>query len=136
MKKIFLSLLLIASSVFSKEIKVNITNILNKNGTIYIGLFKEAEYFTVTGKEYKGISLNIDSNTLSYTFKDLDDGTYAIAVIHDENKNKELDKNFLGIPSEGYGFSNNIRPIFRAATFEESIISLKSYTELTIKLGY
>lgn len=34
-------------------------------------------------------------------------GVYAVTVYHDENGNKKFDKNFLGIPKEGYGFSNN-----------------------------
>ncbi len=34
-------------------------------------------------------------------------GTYAVAVFHDENRNKELDTNLVGIPTEGYGFSLN-----------------------------
>lgn len=39
-------------------------------------------------------------------------GTYAIQVLHDANRNKKMDYGFLGIPKEGFGFSNNIRPGF------------------------
>jgi uncharacterized protein (DUF2141 family) len=34
-------------------------------------------------------------------------GHYAVALFHDENDNHHLDTNALGIPTEGYGFSNN-----------------------------
>jgi uncharacterized protein (DUF2141 family) len=37
-------------------------------------------------------------------FSDIKPGNYAIAVIHDENRNGELDTNMFGIPKEGYGF--------------------------------
>ena len=38
-------------------------------------------------------------------------GRYSVALYHDENGNKKFDRDFIGIPSEGYGFSNN--PGFR-----------------------
>jgi len=40
-------------------------------------------------------------------FTDLHDGVYAVSVFHDENENQKLDKDFVGIPKEGYGASNN-----------------------------
>ena len=52
-------------------------------------------------------------------FKDLPPGTYAVQVMHDENENNKLDTNFLGIPTEGYGFSNNPN-VMRKAHFDEA----------------
>ncbi|GJL64591.1 MAG: hypothetical protein NPIRA04_32450 [Nitrospirales bacterium] len=34
-------------------------------------------------------------------------GTYAVVVHHDENDNKKLDRNWIGLPTEGVGFSKN-----------------------------
>jgi len=45
-------------------------------------------------------------------------GRYAIVVIHDENENQKLDRNFFGIPKEGFGFSNNPRVIFSAPSWQ------------------
>jgi uncharacterized protein (DUF2141 family) len=56
---------------------------------------------------------------LSVRFGDLAPGRYAVRVMHDENGNRKLDTNFVGIPTEGYGFSNNPRAM-RPATFEEA----------------
>lgn len=55
-------------------------------------------------------------------FEDLPAGVYAVAIMHDENGNTQLDTNLLGIPTEGYGFSNDARgvlgpPSFSAAAF-------------------
>ena len=47
-------------------------------------------------------------------------GMYGIAVFHDENKNGKMDKNFLGIPQEAYGFSNNMRVTFGPPKWEKS----------------
>ena len=52
-------------------------------------------------------------------FKDLAPGTYAVQVMHDENENNQLDTNFLGIPTEGYGFSNNPN-VMRKAHYDEA----------------
>lgn len=44
-------------------------------------------------------------------------GRYAVAVIHDENENHKLDRNFLGIPKEGFGFANNPKVTLSAPSF-------------------
>jgi uncharacterized protein (DUF2141 family) len=70
-------------------------------------------------------------------FEDIPPGTYAMAVIHDENMNGKLDTNRLGIPREGYGFSNDAKgwlgpPSFSAASFRYDGRSL----DLTMSLHY
>jgi uncharacterized protein (DUF2141 family) len=47
-------------------------------------------------------------------------------LFHDENENKELDTNFIGIPREGMGTTNNKKPKFRAPKFEEASFKLES----------
>lgn len=44
-------------------------------------------------------------------------GTYAVVAYHDANSNKDLDTGALGIPREGYAFSNNVRPVLSAPSF-------------------
>ena len=48
----------------------------------------------------------IKDKRVEYTFKDIPCGEYAIKLYHDTNMNQALDKNFLNIPKEQYGFSN------------------------------
>ena len=137
MKKIILGTVLILSSIFANDINVEITNILNQNGRIAIALYnKDDDTFATMSKYYKAASLKINAQSVIYIFKNIPNGTYAISVIHDENQNQKLDKNIFGIPQEGYGFSNNIRPNFRAANFEESKFRLNEDKSLTIKIGY
>ncbi len=136
MKKLILGAVLSATALFSNEIDVKITNLLNTNGNVLIGLYNKESSFSNMSKIFKGTEERISNDTLQYTFTDIPNGTYAIAIIHDENKNSNLDKNFFGIPSEGYGFSNNIRPTFRSASFDESKFKLSSNTNITIKMGY
>ncbi len=136
MKKLVLSLMLVVSTIMANEITVEVTDIVNKNGTVYIGLYNRADNFTIVSKNHRGTVADIDAKVIRYIFTDIKDGTYAISIFHDENSNKTHDKNFFGIPSEGYCFSNNIRPLFRSANFEESKFELNSDKNITIKMGY
>jgi len=62
-------------------------------------------------------------------------GEYAIALVHDINANKTLDKNMLGIPKEPFGFSNNRSIFWGLPDFEDAAVSFHSeLKETTIKL--
>ena len=67
---------------------------------------------------------------------DVAPGEYAVAVHHDANANGKLDANFLGIPKEGYGVSNDARPTFRAPKFSEARVVISRDTTLTVRLAY
>ena len=137
MKKIVLLILLGSVSLFAHSLTVEVSNIEKSRGQILIGLYNQAEGFTQIDTVYKKALLTtLDDTTLSYTFTDIPDGEYAISIFHDENSNNELDTNFLGIPKEGYGFTNNVRPTFRPATFDEAKFILSSDLNLSIVMGY
>ena len=59
---------------------------------------------------------------------------YSFSFYHDVNSNKKLDKNFIGIPKEPYGFSNNQAGRFGPPNFEDSKIELKENTKLQLKV--
>ena len=51
-------------------------------------------------------------------------GVYAAQAFHDENNNKQIDRNWLGIPTEGLGFSNDARFRFGPPRFEDAAFRL------------
>ena len=68
------------------------------------------------------MAIEIQDTQARCDFVGIPPGTYAIIVIHDENRNGKLDTNWLGVPKEDYGFSNDAEaflsaPSFSAATF-------------------
>jgi uncharacterized protein (DUF2141 family) len=70
-------------------------------------------------------------------FLDIPPGTYALVVVHDENMNSKLDNNWLGIPTEGYGFSNNAKAMFSAPSFSAASFPYDGQDmALTISLNY
>lgn len=120
-------------------IHVRILNIRNSTGAVACALFESPEGFP---DQYLHSATNImmikvRKSQARCDFEDIPPGTYAIAVVHDENMNGKLDTNVIGYPTEGYGFSNNAKavlsaPSFRAASFPYDGRSL----EMTISLSY
>lgn len=106
------------------DLEVQIEDIPNTKGTIFIGLFNSGTSFPKFGKQYKGIVIKHEAKRLTYRFKNLPKDNYALAIYHDENKNGKLDKNLFGAPTEAYGFSNNAREIFSSPSFESAKITL------------
>ena len=115
---------------------VRVTGARNSKGKIGVTLFQNAEGFPDdASKAIRQQSVEIDAKTMStqVTFKDIPQGTYAVSVLHDENGNGKMDKNFVGIPKEGYGASNNPKKKRRAPTFDEARFSLSS-SEQTVEV--
>ena len=67
-------------------------------------------------------------------FEEIPAGEYAISIFHDENKDTKLNKNFFGIPTEDYGFSNNPKIRFGPPSFKECAIKVNSDQLITINL--
>jgi uncharacterized protein (DUF2141 family) len=108
---------------------VRVTGARNTKGKIGVTLFQDAQGFPDdTSKAVRQESVDIDPNTKSaqVTFKDVPQGTFAVSVLHDENGNGKMDKNFVGMPKEGYGASNNPKKKKRAPTFDEAKFSLNT----------
>ena len=137
MKKITVSTVLFCSYLSGADINIEVQNIKSITGKVSIGLYHKSENFPIISKVYKGVHLDISSHTRSYTFKQIPDGIYAVSVFHDENSNNKLDKNFLGIPKEGYGFSNNAKATPFSPSFNDAKFKISTQTvNLKIKLEY
>jgi uncharacterized protein (DUF2141 family) len=93
--------------VRAQGIDVTISNIKSAEGQILIAVFADQQSFKDEKPAYKHRfpKKSLNNGTLKVNF-DLPAGTYGIALVDDQNKNGKLDKNFVGIPKEGVGFSN------------------------------
>ena len=137
MKKLTISALLMIALVAATnliaqgKLEVTIKNIKESKGTIRVSLFNNENDFLKKSFESKVIKA---SNEASVVFENLKPGEYAISVIHDLNENNELDKGFMGIPQEPYGFSNDARGKFGPPSYEESKITIKGDVKTSIKV--
>ena len=93
-------------------IEVKVENVRNSNGLITAVLYSDdPEGFLKKGQRLDRIRVDAMAGETLLCLKAPTAGRYSVAIYHDENGNKKFDRNFIGIPSEGYGFSNN--PGFR-----------------------
>jgi uncharacterized protein (DUF2141 family) len=134
MKLLFLTFILLFSGVKTHKLSIHISGISKIKGSLFIAVFRATDDFPVFGKQFKGIIKEVEGKSQNYTFDNLPEGEYALAIYQDENRNKILDKNLLGIPTEIYGFSNNARRNFSAPSFQEAKFKLNKDLQQTVFL--
>ena len=120
-------------------IHIQILNIRNSTGTVACALFESSAGFPT---EFLRSATNVMVIKIRKTqarcdFEDIPPGTYAIAVIHDENMNGELDTNVFGIPTEGYGFSRDATALIGVPSFSAASFTYDGQSvDLTMSLHY
>jgi len=120
--------------VIAAELIVNVTGISDAPGQIGCALFKGPQGFPMDSSAARQAWLPADPKGVTCRFADVTDGSYAVSVSHDRNGNKKVDTNFLGIPTEAWGVSNNARPSLRAPRFEEAVFKMADNKDLTIDI--
>ncbi len=135
--KILLLFFGLFTSLFSTEnpkLTIKISNIEKVKGEIKIGVFNTHTNFLKEGSAIKNYTLKVEKNTAVIIITDLPKGEYAISMYHDENSDNECNRNFIGIPKEAYGFSNNIRPRMSAPKYDDCKFIFSENKILNIKL--
>jgi len=125
-------------SLTTKSFTVSFTELENNNGKLAIRLYDgEVGFPEGDDSVYKDYQVSPSNYKATLSLKDIPYGTYAIAVLHDEDENGELKKGFLGIPQEGIGMSNNPGFGLSAPSWEECKFTVNAETEkLSIELVY
>jgi uncharacterized protein (DUF2141 family) len=102
-------------------VTVTISNLRSNKGHVLISLFKEgAGYPDSPEKAFRKEKLAITANKAQVIFSDLPAGNYAIAILHDENNDMKMNKTWVGLPKEGYGFSNNVMGTFGPPSYSKA----------------
>jgi uncharacterized protein (DUF2141 family) len=132
-KQFFLLFLLsvIPLTSFSQfAITIEINDLRNCNGQILL------EFTNDKGEKISGIAQKIVDNKCMIVLNNLNPGKYAFKYFHDENKNEKLDVKWMGIPKEGYGFSNNAKGTFGPPQFDKTIFEIKENTVIKCVTKY
>ena len=133
MKILFSTIILLFSVTISfaqSSVTVVIEDLRNNDGLILIRMLNEKE------EPVQQQAVEIQEGKVSTTFENIPSGKYAISYFHDENKNNVLDTGTMGIPSEGYGFSNDARGFMGPPKLKDQIFDLSSDTSMTLKTKY
>jgi uncharacterized protein (DUF2141 family) len=128
--------ILLAVPARAAELRLTITGVRSDAGELLIGLYANPDgYASAVANASKpglqadkgrlvGLSIRASAGAQSAVFTQLRPGRYAAVVIHDENDDGRLDANELGVPTEGYGFSNDAQGFFGAPSFDAAAITI------------
>ena len=123
----------LASQSQAADLTVTIDRIDKVQGTLMISLFDSREAYQQDGKPFWAAKHAVVDKSVSFTLHGVPAGDYAAKVFHDENDNGSMDSNVLGIPSEGYGFSNN-GGRFGPSSYEDAKFALQDQGAISIQL--
>lgn len=121
---LFLSITVVANAQEnSSVIEIEIKNIDSPDGQLLIGLYDSEDNWL---KKRRMSALGqITRGTSTVSFKNVPDGVYGVSLFHDENNNGKLDTNFLGIPKEATGSSNDAPANFGPPNWEDAKFEVK-----------
>lgn len=125
-------LLLPCTSLAQHNVEISIENIKEIKGSIRLAVYSGEETFLKKSIVTKSVA--VTAKTATIIFENINPGEYAISTYHDVNDNKKLDSNFLGIPKEPYGFSNNARGMFGPASYKDAKVNVTRDTKISIKV--
>ncbi len=132
-----LSTLLVSSlaalNAHAHELALHVDHITKTKGVMMIALYNSAESYKSDKNAFNGKKIAVTQGALTVNFGDVPAGDYAIKLYQDENENGVIDKNVIGIPTEGYGFSNN-GGAMGPPSFDEAKFSVTGKTAISIHL--
>src|SRR5690242_21930142 len=91
---------------------VKVADLRNHKGDLIFGVFKTADGFPNVKEKSVNWQVKPAGDSVVFTAK-LPVGKYGASVLHDENRNGQMDRDSIGIPVEGYGVTNNPKPAMR-----------------------
>jgi len=134
MRAALVLLVIDATPLLAGDLTIEVSGITPGRGQIYVAVYDRPETFPTAGQQRTGRTLEASAQSLLVHFKDLPPGEYAAVAFQDVNGNGKLDKNFLGIPKEPYGFSNGARGSAGPPKFSAAAVTLNPDGTTTIVL--
>ncbi|MDJ1479060.1 DUF2141 domain-containing protein [Cytophagaceae bacterium YF14B1] len=125
-------------SLRAQNRQIKVSGIRSEKGKIIVSIFKNAESYE-SEKPFKRLVFDKKdlTNGSMMVSVPLESGVYGMAMVDDENNNGEIDKNFVGIPQEGFGFSNFFLTKMKKPAFDEFKVNLSSTnTRVEMKVKY
>lgn len=124
------------ASASSTSLTVQVNGFRSQNGQLCLSLYSKAQGFPNSASgAIQAQCLKAETSTV--TFQNLHSGSYAVAVFHDANGDGTLNRNLIGIPTEGFGFSRNPRILTGPPAFSDSAVFVAGPGQnIDIKLNY
>lgn len=138
MKKLFLIKVLLLFVVLKMQAQkenvliVNFVGMQSDTGAVYLGLHNKEEEFLK--KRFRDAKAIIKDGKAQARFEGIPDGFYSISSFHDVNDNEKLDMNFVGVPKEPYGISNDAIGFMGIPKYKDAKFEFVNYKEITITM--
>jgi uncharacterized protein (DUF2141 family) len=138
--KILVAVLLYCSALTAAgatDLTVTISGARNATGSISAGIFNSESSFPKAPQAFASFRIKAQQGTVSFTVHNLPPGKYAVTSYHDENDNGKLDTDVTGLPTEGYGVSNDAREILGPPQFAKASFGLGDQSKtITVTIKY
>jgi uncharacterized protein (DUF2141 family) len=118
------------------SLTVALSGLRSHAGLVRICVSHQEQPFPACRGSDDGLLTVVPASQAEAVIPNLQPGRYAVAVIHDENGNGKLDTNVLGMPVEGFGFSNNPRIGFGPPRFAAAALTLAAPEDTGIRIRY
>lgn len=115
---------------------VRVSTFRSLNGSLRCRLFSRPDGFPGKPPFEAETSVTVSARTMTCSFTSVAPGTHAVAVFHDENGDGKLDTNFLGIPREGVGVSNNKFRSVGPPSWDDAKFTVNGDLVLNVTLRY
>lgn len=132
LRRLFASALLLGAASMpswaATDLVVRVGGIQSPRGQIGCSLFADATGFPMDNARVQQQWVPAQADGVTCHFSSLEPGRYAVSIGHDLNGNRRVDTNFVGIPTEQWGVSNNARPTLRAPRYDEAVFTVPADT--------
>lgn len=126
---------------FTGSLQVEIVGLRDRTGDVCINLFDRADGFPHDREKAKArqclpLAEQSEDAPIVVTFADLPVGNYAVSLFHDRNQDGVLNRGEFGIPTEGFGFSNNAPVRMGPPRFGHAMLLVAGETPITVQVRY
>ena len=129
----FLSGLINSSAQESYTLTINFTGMKSDTGSVYVGIHNKEKDFLK--KRFKEAVITVTNRKGMAIIKELPKGEYAVSAFHDENENYKMDTNFIGIPKEPIGISNDATGFMGPPKYKDAKFQISKDTTISIKIN-
>lgn len=126
----------LSTQVDAADLMVTIHQVRSAAGVISVAVYDSAMSFLMEGAQIASADVMAMPGDTPVVFMDLPPGIYAVAAFHDENASGMFDTNFLGLPIEGYGFSNRAMALLGPPAFTDAAVQVDSVASTELVLSY
>jgi len=125
------------SAAAAAELTVTVSGIRNASGSVSAGIFNSDNSFAKPSEAFVSFRIKATQGSVGFTIHNLPPGRYAVTAYHDENANGRLDFDPTGVPTEGYGVSNDARNPLAPPEFAKAAFEVRDQNKsVAINIGY